>query len=117
MAMEDKFGITNYAKASDPAELEKMEDLLKRDPDSVPLLEWIAFMYYTSDNTKRAVELYEKLVRLQADNEGHHYYLANLYKKTDQADRAIQHWRKVMALNPQSKFADKARRLLQEHAG
>lgn len=115
--MDEKFGITNYAKASDPTELAKMEELLAKDPESIPLLEWIAFMYYTSDNTARAVELYERLVRLQADNEGHHYYLANLYKKLNKVDRAIQHWRKVMALNPQSKFADKARRLLQENAG
>lgn len=115
--MQDKFGITNYAKASDPAELAKMEELLAKDPDSIPLLEWIAFMYYTSDNVDRAVELYEKLVRLQGDNEGHHYYLANLYKKTSRTEMALQHWRKVIALAPQSKFADTARRLLEEHSG
>ncbi len=115
--MNDEFGVTKYAKASDAGELAKMEELLAKDPESVPLLEWIAFMYYTSDNTPRAVELYERLVRLQGDNEGHHYYLGNLYKKTNQVDRAVRHWRKVIALNPQSRFADTARRLLQEHDG
>lgn len=115
--MHDEFGVTKYAKASDPAELSKMEELLAKDPESIPLLEWIAFMYYTSDNTDRAVELYERLVRLQGDNEGHHYYLANLYRKTNHTEKAIRHWRKVIALNPQSKFADTARRLLQEHTG
>lgn len=116
MAMEDKFGITNYAKASDPSELAKMEELLEKDPNSIPLLEWIAFMYYTSDNLERAVELYERLVKLQGDNEGHHYYLANLYRKLDKIEQAVEHWRKVLALNPQGKFADKVRRLLQNHA-
>lgn len=111
----DKFGITNYAKASDSAELQKMEELLAKDPDSVPLLEWIAFMYYTSDSYDRAVELYQKLVKLDSKNEANHYYLANLYLKLKQKDRAVEHWNRVISLNPVSKFADKAKHLIDEH--
>ncbi len=113
---KDTFGITNYAKASDAAELEKMEALLAKDPDSVPLLEWIAFMYYTSDSTKRAVELYTKLVNLDGKNETHHYYLANLHLKTGEKTKAIEHWKKVIELNPVSKFADKAKHLIDENS-
>ena len=112
----DKFGITNYAKASDSAELQKMEELLAKDPDSVPLLEWIAFMYYTSDSYNRAIELYRKLVDLDGRNEANHYYLANLYLKLEQRERAVDHWNKVITLNPGSKFADKAKHLIDEHS-
>lgn len=113
--MDDRFGITNYAKASDTAELGKMEELLQKDPNSIPLLEWIAFMYYTSENQQRAIELYEKLVDLDGSNEGHHYYLANLYFKTNDKAKAIEHWQKVISLNPSSKFAEKARHLIEEN--
>ena len=113
---KDSFGITNYAKASDAAELEKMEALLAKDPDSVPLLEWIAFMYYTSESTKRAIELYSKLVNLDGKNEAHHYYLANLHHKTGSKDKAVHHWKKVIELNPVSKFADKAKYLIDENS-
>ena len=113
---KDKFGITNYAKASDAAELQKMEALLAKDPDSVPLLEWIAFMYYTSDAVDRAIELYTKLVTLDGKNEAHHYYLANLHHKTGNAVKAVEHWKQVIELNPVSKFADKAKHLIDENS-
>ena len=113
---EEKLGITNYAKASDPAELAKMEELLSKDPDSVPLLEWIAFMYYTSDNCERAIELYSRLVDLDGKNEAHHYYLANLFLKMKNTAKAVEHWKAVIALNPVSKFADKAKNLIDEYS-
>ncbi len=112
---EEKLGITNYARVSDDVELEKMEDLLAKDPESVPLLEWVAFMYYTSDKVIRAIELYEKLVRLDGGNESHYYYLGNLYLKTNQVQKAIDKWKKVVELAPTSKFAEKSRRLIEEH--
>ena len=113
---EDKFGITNYAKASDPAELQKMEDLLAKDPESVPLLEWIAFMYYTSESPERAIELYSKLVELDGKNEAHHYYLANLFLRKNRKAEAVEHWKAVITLNPVSKFADKAKHLIEENS-
>ena len=113
---DDKYKITNYAQASDDSELAKMEELLARDPESVPLLEWIAFMYYTSESTDRAIELYTKLVTLDSENEAHHYYLANLHQKNSNFPKAVNHWKEVLRINPASKFSEKSERLIEEHS-
>lgn len=113
---DDKYKITNYAKASDDSELIKMEELLARDPESIPLLEWIAFMYYTSDSTIRAIELYTKLVSLDNENETHHYYLANLHQKNFNLQKAVFHWKEVLRINPASKFSEKSQRLIAENS-
>ena len=113
---DDKYKITNYAQASDASELKKMEELLARDPESVPLLEWIAFMYYTSESTDRAIELYTKLVGLDSENEAHHYYLANLHQKNSNFAKAVRHWKEVLRINPASKFSEKSERLIAEHS-
>ena len=113
---DDKFKITNYAQASDEAELKKMEELLARDPESVPLLEWIAFMYYTSDKPQRGIELYSKLVDLDGENEAHHYYLANLQQKNHNIQQALKHWKEVLRINPTSKFSEKSQRLIEQYS-
>jgi len=108
--------ITRYASTSDQTDLEQAERLLQEDPQNVALLEWVAFLNYTSGNFPRAVEQYRKLIDLDSRNEGYYYYLGNLYLKIRDVAHAVDLWRQAVAVGPLSKFGAKARQLLQMYA-
>ena len=106
--------MTKYAKCADTEQLEQAEKLIQEEPDNLSLVEWVAFLHYTNQNFKRAIELFSKLVKVDSKNEGHLYYLANSLYKTSQLAMARMYWRKVISTNPDGKFADKARGLLNQ---
>ena len=106
--------MTKYAKCADTEQLAQAEKLIEEEPDNLSLVEWVAFLHYTNQNFKRAIELFSKLVKVDSKNEGHLYYLANSLYKTSQLAMARMYWRKVISTNPDGKFADKARGLLNQ---
>ena len=112
--MNSNEAMTQYAKCADSEELKHAEQLIEEDPENLSLLEWVAFLHYTNGNYERSIELFKKLVKMDAKNEGHLYYLANSLYKVQKLTLARMYWKKVIMTNPEGKFAEKSRGLLSD---
>ncbi|MFC1742402.1 tetratricopeptide repeat protein [Candidatus Riflebacteria bacterium] len=95
--------VTKYTEGTGEG-IAEVEKLLESDPDNVDLLDWLAFMYYSNNQTEKAIEVYKKALNINPNNENQHYYLANSYYKKGMVDEAIKEWNEVIRLKPHSKI-------------
>jgi tetratricopeptide (TPR) repeat protein len=106
-AREEQAVLTQYT-SGDGQGVEEMEKMLAKDPNNLQLLDWLAFMYYSNNQTEKAIETYGRIIRIDPSNASQHYYLANSFYKANRIDEALVHWRKVVELKPDGKLARKA---------
>jgi tetratricopeptide (TPR) repeat protein len=107
MKQEEAELLTKYTAGTGEG-IAEVEKLLVSDPNNVDLLDWLAFMYYSNNDTDKAIETYKRALAIKPDNENQHYYLANSYfKKSNQAE-AKKEWSEVIRLKPNSKIAKNA---------
>lgn len=104
---KDQAVLTQYT-AGDGQGVEEIVKMLEKDPNNLQLLDWLAFMYYSNNETDKAIETYSKITQIDPSNASQHYYLANSYYKANRIDEALQHWRTVMELKPDGKLGKKA---------
>ena len=88
--------------------INEVEKLLASDPNNVDLLDWLAFMYYSNNDTDKAIETYKRALAIKPSNENQHYYLGNSYFKKNMNDEARKEWQEVIRLRPNSKIAKNA---------
>lgn len=88
--------------------INEVEKLLASDPNNVDLLDWLAFMYYSNNDTDKAIETYKRALAIKPNNENQHYYLANSYFKKSLNEEARKEWQEVIRLKPNSKIAKNA---------
>lgn len=105
--------LTQYT-TGDGKGVEEMERMLAKDPDNLQLLDWLAFMYYSNNETEKAISTYSRIIAIDPGNAGQHYYLANSYYKAKRIDEALRHWRKVCEIKPDGKLARKASSRIQK---
>ena len=55
-------------------------------------------MYYSNNQLDKAVEIYQRALNLNYENEHQHYYLGNSFFKKGIVDRAIEEWEVVISL-------------------
>ncbi len=99
--------LTQYQEGTGEG-ISEIENKLKDDPNNPDLLDWLAFMYYSNNQLDKAVEIYQRALNLNYENEHQHYYLGNSFFKKGIADRAIEEWEVVISLKPNSKIAQNA---------
>ena len=99
--------LTQYA-SGDGQGVEEMEKMLEKDPDNLQLLDWLAFLYYSNNQTDKAIETYTRIISIDPSNPTQHYYLANSYYKANRIQEALTHWRTVVSLKPDGKISRKA---------
>ena len=99
--------LTKYTPGNSDG-IQEVEKLLEGDPNNVDLLDWLAFMYYSSGNIDKAIETYKKALANKPDNENQHYYLGNSYYKKNMFLEAKKCWSEVIRLKPSSKIAKNA---------
>ena len=98
--------LTGYTSA--PFELDELEVMLNNDPDNEMLLDIAAFKYYTSGKLQKALESYQKLVKLNYRKQLYHFYLANTYYKLGMITEACAEWETVRGLDSHSQYGKKA---------
>ena len=101
--------LTQYT-SGDGQGVEEMERMLEKDPQNLQLLDWLAFMYYSNNETEKAIQTYGRIIDLDSSNAGQHYYLANSFYKANRIEEALEAWRKVCELKPDGKLARKAQK-------
>lgn len=99
--------LTQYQEGTGEG-ISEIENKLKDDPNNPDLLDWLAFMYYSNNQLDKAVEIYQRALNLNYENEHQHYYLGNSFFKKGISDRAIEEWEVVISLKPNSKIAQNA---------
>jgi len=99
--------LTQYQEGTGEG-ISEIENKLKDDPNNPDLLDWLAFMYYSNNELDKAVEIYQRALNLNYENEHQHYYLGNSFFKKGISDRAIEEWEVVISLKPNSKIAQNA---------
>jgi tetratricopeptide (TPR) repeat protein len=99
--------LTQYQEGTGEG-ITEIENKLKDDPNNPDLLDWLAFMYYSNNQLDKAIEIYQRALNLNYENEHQHYYLGNSFYKKGIIDRAIEEWEVVMSLKPNSKIAQNA---------
>lgn len=99
--------VTQYQEGTGEG-IEEIEAKLKEDPNNPDLLDWLAFMYYSNNQMDKAIEIYQRALNLNYENETQHYYLGNSFYKLGNFDRAIEEWEVVVSLKPDSKIAANA---------
>lgn len=104
---EEQAVLTQYT-SGDGQGVEEMEKMLAKDPNNLQLLDWLAFMYYSNNQTDRAIETYSRIIQIDPSNASQHYYLANSFYKANRIEEALSHWRRVVEIKPDGKLARKA---------
>ena len=99
--------VTQYQEGTGEG-IEEIEAKLAEDPNNPDLLDWLAFMYYSNNQMEKAIEIYQRALNLNYENETQHYYLGNSFYKMGNIDRAIEEWEVVVSLKPDSKIASNA---------
>jgi tetratricopeptide (TPR) repeat protein len=99
--------VTQYQEGTGEG-IEEIEAKLSEDPNNPDLLDWLAFMYYSNNQMDRAIEIYQRALNLNYENETQHYYLGNSFYKMGNLDRATEEWEVVVSLKPDSKIASNA---------
>ncbi|MBF0543640.1 MAG: tetratricopeptide repeat protein [Candidatus Riflebacteria bacterium] len=107
MKQEEQELLTKYTAGTGEG-INEVEKLLASDPNNVDLLDWLAFMYYSNNETDKAIDTYKRALAIKPNNENQHYYLANSYFKKSQHQEAIKEWNEVIRLKPNSKIAKNA---------
>lgn len=105
--------LTQYT-SGDGQGVEEMERMLEKDPENLQLLDWLAFMYYSNNETEKAIDTYCRIIALDASNAAQHYYLANSFYKANRIEEALGSWRKVCELKPDGKLARKAQKRIEK---
>lgn len=99
--------LTQYQEGTGEG-ISEIENKLKDDPNNPDLLDWLAFMYYSNNQLDKAIEIYQRALNLNYENEHQHYYLGNSFYKKGMIDRAVEEWEVVISLKPNSKIAQNA---------
>ncbi|MBF0544723.1 MAG: tetratricopeptide repeat protein [Candidatus Riflebacteria bacterium] len=107
MNQEEEELITKYSASKDEG-IDEVEKLLLSNPEDVDLLDWLAFMYYSKNELDKAIQAYNKALKIKPLASNFHFYLANTYFKKGNYQDAISEWSEVVRLNPESKMARKA---------
>lgn len=107
MKKEEEELLTKYTSGTGEG-IAEVEKLLVSDPNNVDLLDWLAFMYYSNNETDKAIETYKRALEIKPSNENQHYYLANSYFKKGMQAEAQKEWAEVIRLKPGSKIAKNA---------
>lgn len=107
MKKEEEELLTKYTSGTGEG-IAEVEKLLVSDPNNVDLLDWLAFMYYSNNETDKAIETYKRALSIKPTNENQHYYLANSYFKKGMQAEAQKEWSEVIRLKPGSKIAKNA---------
>ena len=105
--VEEAALLTQYT-SGDGGGVEEMERMLEQDPNNLQLLDWLAFMYYSNNDIKKAIQTYTRIIEIEPNNASQHYYLGNCFFKNNQKEKALAEWNTVIALKPNSKYARKA---------
>lgn len=99
--------VTQYQEGTGEG-IEEIDAKLREDPNNPDLLDWLAFMYYSNNQMDKAIEIYQRALNLNYENETQHYYLGNSFYKIGNVDRAVEEWEVVVSLKPDSKIAKNA---------
>ncbi|HKG07122.1 MAG TPA: tetratricopeptide repeat protein [Pedobacter sp.] len=78
--------------------LAKLLEFLESDPNDPFVLYALATEYNTSQDTERALEYYNKLVKEHPDYVGTYYHLGKLLEKNNNSEQALSIYQKGMAV-------------------
>jgi tetratricopeptide (TPR) repeat protein len=81
------------------------EEILKRDPSSVPVLLNLGGLYYRRRMHEKAIPFYEKVIRMSPKHYHGHYWLARCYWKMKRYYAAINTLEEVIEFLPTFKDA------------
>lgn len=93
----EKALFTAYSGGASAADLEKLEEMHRADPDDRDLLDWLAFSHYSARSNARARELYRLLIAQCPQEASYHYYLGNLCYRLGDLPAAKAAWTACLA--------------------
>ncbi|MDA0851536.1 MAG: tetratricopeptide repeat protein [Proteobacteria bacterium] len=89
--------LTNLvARSAFDEAIELGDELLKRYPDDVRLMQLIGSSYTSKGQHKKAVEVYERVIKIQPENISTLNLLGVLYNSLGELDKAIHHFKNVL---------------------
>lgn len=102
-----------HAKVSEYGEqsrevLESARSQLRKNPESLDIKDWLAFLLYQKKEYAEARELYSDIVQRTQGTCSQRYYLANCHLAMGQTTQAVELWESVIREEPDSKYARKA---------
>lgn len=83
-----------------PKALEIYQDVLKRNPDNLPLWLRVADMHWSLGNYSQTVEALTQVVRLNPDNTEMHFRLSQAYSVMQKPEPALQEVQRAVELDP-----------------
>jgi tetratricopeptide (TPR) repeat protein len=102
--------VTDYSFEPEArAELDQLEEMLRSNPESLEVREWLAFRYYTVARYQEAADHYQDLIRRGHRSGVQHFHLGNTYYKMKRYGSAVEAWQKAVDLLPGDPKAQKAR--------
>lgn len=102
--------VTDYSvEPGARAELGELEGMLRDNPESLEIREWLAFRYYTAARYQEAADHYEELLRRRHRVGVQYFHLGNTYYKMKRYGSAVEAWGKAAEELPGDPKAHKAR--------
>lgn len=99
--------MTAYEPASESS-LAAIEEQLRRCPDDMETLSWLAFQYYSSSILDKCIGAYTRYLQRRPSDADAHYYVARALQRSGRSADAVVHFRRVVELAPGTDRAAKA---------
>ncbi|NPV79297.1 MAG: tetratricopeptide repeat protein [Firmicutes bacterium] len=77
---------------------------LAANPDDILALNCMAFSYYALGQDEKAIEQFERLVRIDSKNVWIRHYLAYLYTRVGRLDEGISVLREALEIDPKNEY-------------
>lgn len=77
---------------------------LAANPDDILALNCMAFSYYALGQDEKAIEQFERLVRIDSKNVWMRHYLAYLYTRVGRLDEGISVLREALEIDPKNEY-------------
>ena len=88
------------AKIDREEAIQKMEEMLKADPNNLMALTHLGNFYHDTNQPKKAVEMYERAIKLDSNNPDVITDCGIMYRELKQFDKAIEYFKRATKVSP-----------------
>lgn len=115
MSDRDKISelFTSYTRGGGAEGLNEIRVFLASRPPEPELLEWLYMGFYTNHLYNECIEVCKEMEKIQPGNMKTAFYRANSHFQLGDVESARQGWQQVVAGDPNSHLAHKARERLE----
>ena len=106
-AVLEQRNIVTYIGSKSDEQVDAVRAQVAEDPDNPELLDWYAFVLYSSERIEEAIEIYERIVKEFTPSDTTYYYLGSAYLKMANVKMAFIYFEALQREYPKSPLLKK----------